>query len=162
MPTINLHYSESLVRRAIQAFWWRTVGPLYLLVLTFLSLYFGFTIWRGDRSWRVGVIGSVLILAIVFSIALYVVHYRGTMARFRRMKVPEGVARLGDDRLHLSSDAGDLEMPWTGIIEVWRFPDFWLLFMSKAQFFTLPTADLDAEAQEFILAKAKANRIKVA
>lgn len=161
MITIQLHYSESLVRRAIKAFWWRTIGPLFLFTFVLLFAWLGFALWRGDRSWKVGVVGSVLAVGVAFAIALYMVHYRSSMGRFRRMGVPEASIQLGEERLHLRSDAGASEFPWTAITEIWRFPDFWLLFFSKAQFFTLPTADLNAEACEFILAKADANGIKV-
>lgn len=47
------------------------------------------------------------------------------------------------------------------ITEIWQFPDYWLLFFSRAQFITLPLADLDPEAQELILDRAKSHGAKV-
>ncbi|MGC3966866.1 MAG: YcxB family protein [Pirellulales bacterium] len=161
MPTITLHFSESLVRRVVKAFWWRTVGPLYLLVMALLSLYLGYAVWRGDRSWKVGLAAAVVIFGIAMAVAVYVTHYRGTLARFRRMKIPEAVVELDDERVRVRSDAGASEMPWSTLTEIWRFPDFWLLMISKAQFFTLPTADLNDDTREFILARARAHGVKV-
>jgi hypothetical protein len=41
-------------------------------------------------------------------------------------------------------------------------PTFWLLFLSRAQFITLPLADLDTEARSFILDRAKSHGARVA
>jgi hypothetical protein len=57
---------------------------------------------------------------------------------------------------------GTSELAWTAVTEVWSFPEFLLVFLSKAQFFTLPTSDLGAAGRELVLAKARANGAKVA
>ena len=162
MPPIKLHYSETLVRRAVKAFWWRTTGWSY--VLAFLLLLVGFTslVWSGDRSWWVGLFGTVLGFAVAFGAALYIVHYRASLTRFRRMRAPEGTIELGEDRFRITSDVGSSELLWSVVTELWRFPDFWLLFVSRAQFITLPTANLDPSARAFILAKLQSHAIKVA
>ncbi len=77
------------------------------------------------------------------------------------MRTPEAMIELGEERLRFSSDVGTTELEWSLITEVWLFPDFWLLFVSRAQFMTVPAADLDPEARNFILAKAKSHGAKV-
>jgi hypothetical protein len=37
------------------------------------------------------------------------------------------------------------------------FPEFWLMLFSRAQFVTLPLADLDIEARELILDRVKSH-----
>ena len=162
MTKITLHYSEALIRCAVRSFWWRTTGWLYFLALLLVLASLGYAIWNGDRSWWVGVLGAVLGLSLVFVVTLYVVHYRGSLKRLRRMRVPEATFEIDEDRFRLSSDVGTSEMAWSTITEVWRFPDCWLLFLSRAQFITLPAADLDATARESILTKVKSHGAKVA
>jgi hypothetical protein len=161
MTQVKLHYSEALVRQAVRSFWWRSTGWLYVLAMLLLLFSFCSALWSGDRSWWVGVSGTVLTLGIIFAVALYFVHYRATLTRFRRMRQPEATFELGDERFRISSDVGTSELAWGTITEVWRFPDFWLLFLSRAQFITLPAADLDTNAREFILAKAGSSGAKV-
>ena len=162
MKMFKLHYSEALIRSAVWAFWRRVTGWRYFVAIALVLGSFIYSISSGDRSWLVGVSASVLCLPVIFSVALYVIHYRGAITRFRRMQSPEATFEAGDDRFRVTSDVGSSEMSWSTVTEVWQFPEFWLLFFSRAQFITLPLADLDSEARELILDRAKSHGAKVA
>jgi hypothetical protein len=162
MTSIRLHYSEGLIRRAVQAFWWRTTGWRYVGAFLVVLGSFSYLLWSGDRSWVVGLSGSGLVLAVAFAVALYAIHYRASVGRFRRMRKPEANIELGEERFRVSSDVGTSELAWSAVTEVWLFPEFLLLFLSAAHFITLPTADLDTNSRDFILAKARSNGAKVA
>jgi hypothetical protein len=162
MTSIKLHYSEALIRRAVFAFWWRATGWLYFLAGLVVLIAFCYGLWSGDRSWWVGVFGTILGMAVIVAAALYIVHLRDSLNRFRRMRNPQATFELGEERFRVSSDVGTSEMDWKTITEIWCFPDFWLLKLSRAQFITLPAADLSADARDFILAKAKSCGAKVA
>ena len=161
MKIFKLHYSEPLIRSAIWAFWRRVTGLRFFVAIALVLGSFIYSVSSGDRSWWVGVSASIVCLALTFAIALYVVHYRGAITRFRRMQSPEAAFEAGDDRFRLTSDVGSSELSWNTITEVWQFPAFWLLFFSRAQFVTLPLADLDRDAREFILSRAKSHGAKV-
>jgi hypothetical protein len=158
----TLHYSEALVRSAVAAFWWRTVG--WKLVLAFLVLAgcLGYMLLVGDRSWFVGAMGAVLGLGLVFLAALYLVHLRSSLERFHRMKIKEATLKADSDKLTLVSDVGASELRWSAVSDVWRFEQFWLLFFSRAQFVTLPVADLDSESRNFIADRVRSNGGSVA
>jgi hypothetical protein len=83
------------------------------------------------------------------------------MKRFRQMRKPEGTFEPGQDMFRMTSDVGSTELSWKTVTEVWRCPDFWLLFFSRSQFVTLPTADLSGEACEFILDRIESHGGKV-
>ena len=158
----TLHYSEPLLRRAIRAFWWRATGWSYFVVLAFLLATFVCFLVTGNRSWWVGVVGAVLGLGLVTAAAMYVVHFRSSMARFRRMKEKEATFEMFDDRFRIVSDIGSTELSWTVVVKVWKFREFWLLFYSASQFTTLPLSGLDAESQAFLLDRVKAHGAAVA
>lgn len=162
MRQFKLHYSETLVRKAVWAFWWRVTGWRYFVAIGLVLTSFLYSISSGNHSWWVGVSASILCLAVIFAVALYVVHFRGAIARFRRMQSPEATFEAGDDRFHITSDIGSSELSWSTITEVWQFPEFWLLFLSRSQFITLPLADLDSEARELILNRATSHGGKIA
>jgi hypothetical protein len=58
MAVISLHYNEALLRRAVRAFWWRTLGWTYVAASLLLLVALSYSLWTGDRSWWVGVWGS--------------------------------------------------------------------------------------------------------
>src|SRR5436190_1746859 len=138
MKVYQLHYSEALIRNAVWAFWRRVTGWRYFVAIALAVGAFIYSVMSGDRSWRVGVSASIFCLAVIFAVALYFIHFRGSMTRFRRMQSPEATFEAGDDRFRVTSDVGSFEMPWSTVTEVWQFPEVWLLFFSRAQFITLP------------------------
>jgi hypothetical protein len=143
------------------AFWlrvtgWR-IGVAGVIALTSLI----YLLQIGDRSWYVGVMGTVIVFALILTLTIYVVHYRSSMLRFRRMRIPESTFEPNEKTFRMTSDVGSTELSWNTITEVWCFPDFWLVFFSRAQFITLPTADLSGEVREFILNNIRSRGGKV-
>lgn len=161
MRPFKLHYSEALVRSAVGAFWRRVTGWRYFAAVALVLVSLIFSLASGDRSWWVGASASVLCLAAVFAVALYVVHFRGAITRLRRMKSPEATFEVGEDRFRVTSDVGSSELAWSAVTEIWQFREIWLLFLSPAQFITLPLADLDSEARDLILSCARSHGAKV-
>ncbi len=152
----TLEYTESLVRAAVSAFWRRTVGTAFLLALGLLASSFAFLLWQGDRSWLVGALGAFLFFGALFALLIYVVHLRNALAKLRGMGSPIATLELAEASFSLSSGLGSSSLPWSSVREVWRFPSFWLLLFSKAQFVTVPLARVPAEAQDFILGRVRA------
>jgi hypothetical protein len=162
MMLTTLRYSEALVRSAVAAFWWRTVGWRFVLAFLAVMAYFGYMLAVGDRSWIAGAVGTVLVLGFAFLVTLYFVHLRSSLGRFRRMKTKEATLKADSDKLTLASDVGASELEWSAVSAVWRFEEFWLLFFSGAQFVTLPLADIDTRARDFILERVRTNGGSVA
>ncbi|KQO16769.1 YcxB family protein [Acidovorax sp. Leaf78] len=161
MTKATLHYTDKLVKNAVAAFWWRTVGGKFIASLLFLATYFAYALARGMHSWTTAALGVLLILGLALIGALYVVHLRGSLARFRRMRVKQAFLETTPDRLRLSSDMGSSDVDWSAVTEVWRFKDFWLLFFSRAQFVTLPLADLSDEVRHIVLDRVKSHGGKI-
>jgi hypothetical protein len=155
MKPITLHFTEGLLRRAVRAFWWQGTGWSYVVSVALCCAWFAFRLWSGDRSWVVGMLGALLAFVVVISAAVFVVHSRASLGRFRRMRVPEATLELGEERFRLTSDLGASEIGWNAVTGVRRYPEFWLLYFSRSQFVTFPTADLPDDARALILAKVK-------
>jgi len=153
MHTVTLHYTEPLIRRAVRASWWRNTGWMFFLILFLLAGAVGVGLYAGERSWWIGLMGTVLGIVSLLAATVYLIHMRGSLARFRRMENPVAVLDLDEERFRISSDVGTSEMTWNVITEIWCYPEFWLVFFSRAQFVTLPTAEFDEGSREFFLAK---------
>jgi len=150
-----------MVRKAIKAFWFRALGWRFFAALVCVLVSLIYFVWMGDRSWWIGVMASIVVMGIGFSAAMYVVHFRVSIGKFRKMSVPEATLELGDERFRITSNIGSTELSWSTVIEIWQFPEFWLLFFSKAQFVTISLADLDSEARDLILDRARSHGAKV-
>jgi hypothetical protein len=162
MPyNITLEYTEALLRQAVFAFWRRTVGTGFFVATALLVCLLAFDVWHGDRSWMVGALGGFLVFGLGFVLLIYIVHLRNTLARFRRMGAPSASLTLQEASFTMSSGLGSSSLQWASVTEIWRYPSFWLVLFSKAQFVTLPLACVPADAQAFILARVSAAGGKV-
>ena len=139
----------------MNAFWWRRTGWGYLLGMIFLLAITASAIVMGNRSWWISFSVATLTFGVLVAAALFIAHRRRSVRSLRAMRTPEAVMELDDEHFRVRSDLGDSRLAWNAITQVWRFPDFWLLLLSPAQFLTVPTADLTPTAQEWILTRVK-------
>ncbi|MGM9482511.1 YcxB family protein [Roseateles sp. NT4] len=157
----SLTFSDSLVRKATFAFWRRTVGVGFPLVLAVLAAYVVWLGANGDRSWGVGALGAAVSIGVVFSAALYVLHYRNGRQKLRDMGRPMAEIAADDEGFTVSSGMGSSTLKWSAVQAVWRFEGFWLVLFSKAHFMTLPLGELAPEMQAYILERVTASGGKV-
>ncbi len=153
----TLIYSEPLLRKAVFGFWRRSVGAGFIVVIVIFAILLAFRAVRGDTSWMVGVLGSVLAIAIAMAVAVYVVHYRNAIGKFREMGDPKATFCAEQSCFTVTSSIGTSTFRWSTIKEVWQFPEVWLLLFSKAQFVTLPIACLPPEMQSFIVQQVRSS-----
>lgn len=161
MDDVKLKYSEPFLREAIRLYWWKKVGPVFPVVTLLLTLFMVYRIIYGDRTWIIGVLGTIIFMGITVMVALYYVHLARSLKRLRRMKIPEATLELGEERFSIKSDMGSSEIEWSLISQVWRFDKVWLLFFSAGEFMTLPIEGMSQESKSFIVSKAEANGAKI-
>jgi hypothetical protein len=159
---VTLRYTERLVAQAVRAFWRKTIGSGLLVGIALMIAFLVWLLIDGDRSWVVGLTGAVVLLGIVMPVAVYLVHYRNSMGKFREMSEPVAEFVADEETFTLSSDRGTTSLKWNAVTEVWRFESLWLLLFSKAQFVTLPLEDVPGPMQAFILDRVKASGGKIA
>src|SRR5438094_1072636 len=78
-------YERDVISEAARRFVFRSIRWDGFAVFFALVAAVGYLLATGDRSWIVGVVGAVVLLMAVFGVALYVVTYRRSLARFERM-----------------------------------------------------------------------------
>ena len=161
MHQATLAYDEKLIRRAAFAFVWHTCGILFVVAIVFVASSLAWLLAIGDRSWHIGALATSLIFALAMVAALYVSHYRNAMAKLRDMGTPLAGLVVEDSTFSITTGIGRTTLRWASITQVWRFPGFWLMFFSKAQFFTVPIASVSPEMQAFMLVRVQASGGKV-
>jgi len=161
LDIIKLRYSESFIREAMRSYWVKQIGLVFPSVTLLLTVFLVYRVFNGDRTWMIGVLGSVIVLGLAMMVASYYVHLHRSLQRLKRMKTPEATLELGAERFCVKSGASLSDIEWSLISEIWRFEKVWFLFFSASEFMTLPTAGMPAEAKSFIISKAKGIGAKI-
>jgi hypothetical protein len=158
---VILRYDPSLIRHSVVRYWWRIVGIRFVIAIIALAGCLSWLVSQGDRSWFVGMLATVVVLGLAFMIAIYVVHYRNGMQILRRMGDSHAMLTLTESSFSVNSAAGSSTLPWSAVTDVTTCSGFWLLYVSKSQFATLPLADFGPDARSFFLERVRAAGGKV-
>lgn len=151
MFDVKLQFSESVVRAAALASWRRAFGIRFVFALVLVGGSLAALVGQGDRSWFVGMLGTVLVFGSAFATVAYFVSVGSSLRRLRGMQIPEARFHGGPSDFTISSELGSIGLPWTAVKRVWRYPDFWLLVFSRSSQVTIPLAAIDAETRSFVL-----------
>jgi hypothetical protein len=128
-------------------------APLVLCAGGFVLL-----VQSGDRTWSVGVLGTALLFALLFLAVLYVVHLRQALRKLRALRDAVATFVAEDGSFTMTSDVGSSTFVWSTVHDVWKFKQYWLLLFSRAQFVTLPLADIPADMQAYVLERVRASK----
>jgi len=135
------------------AFWRKTVGVRFPLVLAITAAAWIWLLQSGERTIFVGVIGTVLFFGFAFVIAIYFIHYSNSIKKLRQMNPPEARVQLSDVGISVISTLGSAQFPWSSFTELAQYPTFWILFLSKSQYMVLPIESLPGNALDYIKAQ---------
>lgn len=135
---------------------WRS---LWLWIGAPLGLIAGLVAYWDDGPPELnGACAAVLILLPLFLLFIWRAHFKNTVGRFRSLDSPEADMVLDEAGLGVTSSLGAMTIPWSRFTEVWELPGFWMLFLSRAQFITLPLATVPEDAIGFLRGKLPATK----
>ena len=147
-------YERDVIAEAARRFVSRSIRWDGFVAFFVLAGVLAYLLGTGDRSWVVGAVGAAVLLAATFGVALYLVPYRRSLARFERMSSKRAEMLFTEDGVQMTSDLGRQEFRWELIERVWTNPRVWLLFVGGT-YMTLPSASLDDDTKKFVLEQVK-------
>ena len=120
----TLIYSTALLRQAVFAFWRRSVGVGFFVALLIATIGLVVLVALGQASWIIGALATVLAVGIGFAAAVYIVHYRNSLRKFRQMDTPRSTFRADESSFTMSSDIGTTTLLYaliaTSLLELCR------------------------------------------
>ncbi len=147
----DVHYTEPLVRRAIQRSIIRLLGRLYFIAMGLLGVSILLAAIQNNRGWFVGVICTALFVGLLVPVVAIRAHTRAAMSRLVQMENGAASAGIGEGKLRLASALGNIEISLSRVTTVWRYPDCWVLIAGRSILMTLPTENLpDALRQDWL------------
>ncbi|PKN46011.1 MAG: hypothetical protein CVU59_07320 [Deltaproteobacteria bacterium HGW-Deltaproteobacteria-17] len=153
MHETTLFYEETIVLKAVRRYWLRSLGVGYWLALLVVIASLGALLVQGTGGWVMVTLFSTTMLALCFAALFFLVHYRSSMGRFRRMDPPEARFVVDDETFAFSSSMGEAKLKWSVIRELWKFDDLWLILYAQGGFNVLPVDCVPSPMRDFIEAR---------
>jgi hypothetical protein len=148
----TVEVTESVARRAVAAVWKRRMGSKLLFSTGILFSVAVFLLYEGqfaDSILPFGINGVLLF----YTKTQYQQHLQRTLASIREH--PTATYHLDERQLQIKSGPIDSAVPWSRIIDLWQFQDYWILFAGRWNYVILPTAGPTPSDLDFIRKKIK-------
>ncbi|HUB65890.1 MAG TPA: YcxB family protein [Candidatus Methylacidiphilales bacterium] len=129
----------------------RQLGRSTIVSVLLMTGGLGFVCYAGYSSSFFQIIGLVLIGCLGFYFWYEYEIKRQWLDTLRRMGNPEAELIVTDESFQVSSGAGSSTIPWNQFVDIWRYDDFWLLFLTKfGRPLTIPLKDVDPNVLRLI------------
>src|SRR5207247_744304 len=102
-------YERDVISEAARRFVFRSIRWDGFAVFFALVAALGYLLATGDRSWIVGFVAAVVLLMAIFGVALYVVPYRRSLARFERISAKTTALSFTDTGARMTYVVGQKE-----------------------------------------------------
>ena len=136
--SITLTYSAKIIRKSVTSFIIRKLGRIFILVITLLFAYTLYELFKGNRSWLMGVCSTTVAIGIIAPVAGVVIQTRVGLRKLKGMGDPTAVLEMSDSGFTVTSKLGSITLNWEAISEIWKYQGYWLLLSGPQILMTLP------------------------
>jgi hypothetical protein len=105
---------------------------------------------QGPYRWIEIALGVAVGIFALLGPAIFLIHWQRALLNLRALDPPQSTWTLTEDAVAQKSNLGESAIPWNALLEVWRFPDLWLLIWGKDVYSTVPTAQFPRAAREMV------------
>ena len=158
MDAITVKYTRASMLQATTCFWKRFFGLKGLAVLVALWVCVGLLWTAAPRDWLTIALVTSAVLVQILAIGVYLSHRHRVLANLARLDDGVMEFRFGEEGLGLSSSLGTSMLKWATFERLWKFPDVWLLFISKQQYIVLPVDQLPSDALDQVDSRVAGHR----
>lgn len=144
---------RKLIKTIVQRYSLRSYTPTKIIMDALFIILFIRFLDTGERDWVIGVLGTVLAGLIFLRFAIYFIRLQQATKRYDRMVSKEITVVLNEECISIRSDLGCSELPWKFINKIWKFPEFWIVFLTGYPPIALPFSALDGKTQEFLISQ---------
>lgn len=151
-PPIEIRWTEAMMRDVVHRWWLRAAGGWTFALASFGIAGTAYALAHGDRSWIVGVFGTLSVVVLGLSWALRRAHMKQAVERVRQLDRGRAQLTITADGLVFEVAQGAHRIAWDELSELCMHRGYWLLMRAPNDWSTLPTAALDAAQLDYVAA----------
>lgn len=145
--------TPEIVREASRGFVWRYFGWTGVACVAAGLGFIAFYLTTGTLDWLAGFLAAVLVIfVLIFGVGLFQ-RERLSLAKLKQMGSPEVRYELSEESFTATSSIGSTTVRWDAMKGIWQFPRFWLLFLDRASYVTVPLKGPSADDLDYIASK---------
>jgi hypothetical protein len=147
--------------RATLLYWRKKLGRSFVATTLVLVATIALFAVLGAEGWFLAVLVTLVVVAAL--LPLYALFYARRAARtsLRKLDPPSAQVELAPDGFTMTTSMGSSKMKWSAVNELWRAPEFTLVFFAEETFVVLPAAGAPAEFHDLFAERVRAAGGKV-
>ena len=157
----TLACDEAMMVRAARFYWRKKLGLSYAASILIVIVAVPVIAASDWPQWIAGAAAAVAAIGVFVPLYGFVHAARLARANFRRLDPPRGHVVLGEEGFAMTTNLGTGKMKWSGVVQLWREPEYSLLFTAEDSFVVLPTAGAPAGFHEMLAERVRAAGGKV-
>jgi hypothetical protein len=147
--------------RATLFYWRRKLGRDYLGWTLGLLAAVVMLALLGVGGWFIAVLATLVGMSALLPIVGVYYARRAARESMRKLDPPRAEVALAEDGFTMTTSMGTSNLKWSAINEVWRAPEFTLVFFSADTFAVLPAAGAPARFLDTFAERVRAAGGKV-
>jgi hypothetical protein len=158
MDAITVKYTRASMLQATACFWKRFFGLKGLAVVVASWVCLGLLWTVAAHDWLTIALLTSAVLIQVLGVGVYFAYRHRVLANLARLDDGVMEFQFDEEGLGLSSSLGTSMLKWATFERLWKFPDVWLLFISKQQYIVLPVDQLPSDALDLVDSRVAGDR----
>ena len=154
----KLIYTQSILRRALNRYFSKLIGPLFPILYFFISIFTIYRIISGDKSWMVGALAAVIIITAFIMTFSYIHSLKRVKETFISLQSGDCIFSITEFGISYSSPLGTAEIPWKRFISAKNYDDFILLDMGISGYTSIPVESIDTETINYLISRINTKR----
>ena len=136
--SVSIEYDRALVRRALNLYVFRRLGPLSFVALALVAASLAFTLATDSWTWVDSLMSCVVAVFIGLVALAYVTRWRASSAFFGGAERASVDFDFDEEGVRMRSHMGESMLVWGAFDEILRFDGLWLLVYARSGYVTLP------------------------
>ena len=133
---------------------------VYIYIATGLFILYTAILFGYDKFTTARLISASIGIAVII-IFYFLSYYQYLRAFKEQYKNPKVFFKFEDERIFTENDEGTSEIKWTAFKEIWKFDNYWFLFLNRHKFIPLPLECLSEEIKKHIDKMTEEYKIKI-
>lgn len=148
--SVTVEVSERQFKLGLRRYWMRIYG-YRTIAIKVLLLLMSFLLWYVEAKTRLQVVVWITFAILTLNSVLAYSRFMGnSMHTWRKMEDRSITYEFRDNGVTTASELGRGEFKWRLFEKIWKYSDIWLLFVTRHQFYILPTKDCSPELHGYL------------
>lgn len=147
-----VQYTPELIGYSVRKYWSHLIGKLGFVSYALVTASWLYFVVIGDRSWWTIGMGVAVVVLALFGFLAHRILFKRAQSKYEQLDQGRAQMTITDQYLVVETAQDVVEIPWSAIKKVLKYPRAWLVLIGP-HYFTVPVNEKRDDLQRALLNK---------